>query len=385
MVGIVATVSPNLYSAEKNPVWATQMRSIEKTLNELLFDLSNETRFNDPKNFSAIDRNAEKFAVLARELNEKVAAPDKDPSLREIGDDFAKDARAAATAMKAGNRAYARVMLNASTGYCIACHTRNSSGPQFSALKIDARLDGMKPLEKADYLTATRNFDQAFLEYEKILKKSESGVGEAFLDEKAVRGALGIAIRVKHDPDLALALVNSLAANSKSPYFIRERAGQWKKSILEWKASAGKKASGESAYEEALKLIAEGKATQKFPVDRSADVLYLRASSLVHDLLSTGPKGPLLAKANYLAGLTYEVLDDYGIRNFNEYYYRACVRADPHTILAQECYRRYEESVYFGYTGSGGTYIPADVRARLSAVELLSVPPNGVKASETLQ
>ena len=377
---------PNAHSADAAPkkkAWPSQMRELEKTLNDLLFDTSSDARFNDKKNFDTINKNAAKFAKLAGELNGKTAVPDKDPSLRMIGEDFAKEAKYAASAMAAGHREYARVMYGSITGYCIACHTRNPTGPQFTNFKVDSRLSGLKPLEKANYLAATRNFEPAFEEYEKVVKGGAVDSDTPFASERAVRGALGIAVRVKRDPDLALNLVDLVLKNAKTPFYLRERANQWKKSLLEWKAEKKKTGlSGEALYEEAIRVVGAAKATQKFPVDRSADVLYLRASSVVHDLLGTSMPGPLAAKANYLAGLCYEVLDDYGIRDFNEYYYMACIRADPHTVFARECYRRYEESVYFGYTGSSGTYVPADVRARLNEFELLSVPVATPKASD---
>jgi hypothetical protein len=108
-------------------------------------------------------------------------------------------------------------------------------------------------------------------------------------------------------------------------------------------------------------------------------MIYLRASAVLHELLGLAPKGELASKALYLAGLTYDVLNDYGIKDFSGFYYRSCIRTTPHTELAKECYRRYEEGVYFGYTGSGGTYIPADVRARLNELELLSTSEPDLK------
>jgi mono/diheme cytochrome c family protein len=381
---LVSVVARSEDSAPSKKAWPAQMRELEKTLNDLLFDTSSDARFSDKKNFATIDKNLAKFAKIAGELYGKTAAPDKDPSLRMISEDFAKESKYASDAMAAGHREYARVMIGSLTGYCIACHTRNPSGPQYTHVKLDSRLGGLKSLEKANYLAATRNFDQAFSEYEKIVKGGGEGGDSVFIGERALRGALGIAVRVKRDPELALKVVDVVASNPKTPFYLRERATAWKKSLVEWKNEKKKDgATGDAVYDEAVRLVGAAKAAQKFPADRSADVLYLRASSVVHDLLAVTPPGPLAAKANYLAGLCYEVLDDYGIRDFNEYYYRMCIRSDPHTVFARECYRRYEESVYFGYTGSGGTYVPADVRARLNEFELLSVPVSTPKAADS--
>ena len=40
-------------------------------------------------------------------------------------------------------------------------------------------------------------------------------------------------------------------------------------------------------------------------------------------------------------------------------------RKSPHSNTADLCYRRYEESVYAGFTGSSGTDIPPEIKRRL--------------------
>lgn len=345
-------------------------------MNRLLIDISSDDRFNDKKNFKAIEKNAKEFAALAHAIKAKSdGAPDKDLSIQLIGSDFASETAYAAKSLAAGHRAYARVILNSMTSYCIACHTRTDSGPQFTGIKLDPKLETLSPLAKGNYFVATRNFDRAFAEYEKLASDQEKAITQPFEYERALRAGLSVAIRVKHDPDLAMKLVENVVKNEKAPYYLREQAGDWKKSLLEWKAEKPI-AAGDAAklFEEANRLVAKAKNIQRFPADRSADMVYLRASAVVHDLLGLSPQGLTASNALYLAGLTYDVLYDYGVKDFSEFYYRSCIRTSPHTDIAKVCYRRYEESVYFGYTGSGGTFIPSDVRARLSELELLSTP-----------
>jgi hypothetical protein len=56
----------------------------------------------------------------------------------------------------------------------------------------------------------------------------------------------------------------------------------------------------------------------------------------------------------------------------HELYYEACVRELPHSSLAKRCYERYEQSVYVGYTGSGGTNIPDELQVILSELKKLA-------------
>ena len=49
-------------------------------------------------------------------------------------------------------------------------------------------------------------------------------------------------------------------------------------------------------------------------------------------------------------------------------YFESCVRSSPHSELAEKCYQRFEQNVYFGYTGSSGTHLPEKVKDQLLAL-----------------
>ncbi|MBC7385133.1 MAG: hypothetical protein H7301_03095 [Cryobacterium sp.] len=350
------------------------MRSLEATLNKVLVDTSSDSRFNDRKKFKSIERNASQLAKLAHSLFEKPGqSPDQDMSQALIGKDFATEADYAASTLKAGHREYARVILNSIAGFCIACHTRTAIGPQFASSKVAPEVEALPPLAKGNYFVATRNFDRALAEYQKITQDSDQAIADPFAYERALRAGLSVAVRVKKNPDLGLRLVESVIVNSKSPYYMKAQALEWKKSLLEWKAEKtfDSKDPGK-IFEEANRLVMKARAIQKFPADPSADLVYLRASGLLHEFLSSAPTGLIASNAYYLAGISYDVLKDYGTRDFSEFYYRSCISTSPYTEISKDCYRRYEESVYLGYTGSGGTYIPPEIRARLNRYEKLS-------------
>jgi hypothetical protein len=354
--------------------WQQKMRGLEQSLKDLLFDLGSNERFNDPKNFKRIQKNADALAALAHDLKIKDGdAPDADPSIKIIAGQFDKEAGRAAQTLKLGHREYARGVLKSLTSYCMACHTRSGGLSFGGALPSDA-FQKFTPLEKAAFFTATRQFDRSLEEYELILAKSKPD-GSIFDWEKALRSSLAIAVRVKKDPDRSLSLVERALSNPNSPYFLKEQATQWKASIEKWKAEPSQKAQTEAGYyAQALRLMSQAKELQKYPADRSADVLYLRASSAVHDLMSFAPNGAHATEALYLAGLSYEVLRDLKLADIHEVYYLACVNRSPHTEIAQRCYRQYEQSVYFGYTGSSGTHLPAEIQKQLRELETLAQP-----------
>ena len=74
-----------------------------------------------------------------------------------------------------------------------------------------------------------------------------------------------------------------------------------------------------------ISVTAEDRTTQRYPLDRNADVVYLRALGAVHDLLQTAPNGPHAGEALLLAGIGYEVLSPDKIEVLHESVYEACV------------------------------------------------------------
>ena len=75
------------------------------------------------------------------------------------------------------------------------------------------------------------------------------------------------------------------------------------------------------------------------------------------------------ARALYLLGRAYEVLDDLGSWNLHESYYEACLLKDPRGQFARTCYDRLEASLYMGFSGSAGTHLPAEERDRLQRLK----------------
>jgi cytochrome c553 len=373
--------------APESRSWQAKMRDLERTLQEMLIDVSSDERFNSPKNFKRIERNAEKLASLALELkSRKGASPDADPSIPLIARQFAEDAGHASRALAWGHRAYARDQLRSMTGYCIACHTRSGGGPSFQSLVTAPAAEGLRGADRGDYFAAVRQFDRALEEYDRVISDSKIADEKSEQWERAVRAGLAIAIRVKKDPDRAASIVDRVLAAPQTALFFKENATSWKNQLTAWKKEPGTHPQTEEGYYvRAMRLISEAKAAQEYPMDRSADVLYLRASAAVHDLMTFAPNGAHATDALYLAGICYEVLDGLNLWDAHEFYYLACILKSPHTERARQCFRRYQESVHFGYTGSGGTHLPSDVRERLQELEGLAKPTNDAGTPLRLQ
>jgi tetratricopeptide (TPR) repeat protein len=363
-----------------NPKWNQQMQQLRAVLAELLPDVFSDERFNSPQNYKRIEMNVKKLADLAHDMpgadshDSKMAGPpDQDRSILLISGYFKAEVQGAYNNLLGGRRLFARAVLKSVPSFCIACHTR-STAPDLSPLQLEAPKD-LRPIERAQFFDATRQFDRALDEFEKVLA-DPTAARDHFLDwETAAHYGIATAVRVKQDPDRALRLVSHVTAAPAAPIFFKEQATQWARSLQEWKKEQPQKLeTAEALLARAKALIGTGKNIQQYPLDESADILYLRASAILHDYLGRYPSNPNAGEALLLLGTCYEILQNVQLWALHDLYYEACVQQFPHTPIAGSCYQRYEQSIYVGYSGSGGFHLPPEIKDHLIELKKLAEP-----------
>lgn len=360
-------------TAESN--WRKKMQELYRILVEITTDTSSEKRFNAPENRSRIEKNAKRLMDQAHELAKKGASPDSDPTIQMVGGLFQDETKRAYWALKSGNRSYARGILNQVGSYCVACHTRNQSGPSFSSLPLEPVAKGLTSVEQGRFYAATRQYDRALDAFLKVVDDPQAPAQRPLEWEQAIRSGLSIAVRVKKSPDQAQALVERTIGSNKAPYYLKQDALKWKESIAQWRAELPKRAMTEEGLRlEAMELIAKAREMQRYPMDHSADILYLRATATLHELLQKAPDGRYAQEALFMSGLCYDVLRPLNLDELHDVYFESCIRKVPHTETAELCYRRYEQSTYEGYTGSSGTHIPDEMKQKLESLEALARP-----------
>ncbi|MGZ3699020.1 MAG: hypothetical protein ACXWP5_12900, partial [Bdellovibrionota bacterium] len=322
-----------------------------------------------------VDNDAKKLATFAHDLNRKgMVKPDSDPTLSMVASILQESTNLAVSALKSGNRHYARSLLRSVPGYCIACHTRNGSGPSFTGMDISPTASSLSAIEQGDFFAATRQFDRALTSFKEVMDAKDS-LSRPLDWSRSVEHSLEIAIRVKNDPDQALAIAEKVLSTKQAPFFMKQDAAHWKKAILQWKEELPRRVMTETGLmAEAQRLSAEAHELQRYPADHAADVNYLRASAVLHELLQKFPDSAFKADALLLQGLCYEAFDPSDVVDIHELYYQSCIRQAPHTPTAEACFSRFEQSVFNGYTGSAGTYLPDDVLEKLDFLETMALP-----------
>lgn len=346
--------------------WAQKMQRLSLQIAELMPLLATNSP-PDGKSLQKLKAGSKAIAELAHQVKKDAAGkpsakPDLDPSLALLSTLFEREAKNAAQAFKSGYTEYGKSSLRFVTSYCISCHTRTDNGPDFPVLPLNPKTDHLNRMERAQLFAATRQFDRALTDYESVIADPTVAQRRQIEWGRAVRQAFTIAVRVQQDPDRAVRVLKKVESLPSVPGLFREFVDDWKRSIAEWKREGTKKPdNAEAAFEEVQRLTKKARAAQKYPMDHSADVDYLRTSLAAHDLLNRFPDSKHVSETLLMLGDAYDLLDDHLVTPLPQMYYETCIRKAPHTQAAENCYRRYQANVYFGYTGSSGTSIPDDV------------------------
>jgi hypothetical protein len=373
---LIVFVVFNLLAAKPSePDWGKRMDELRSVLSELLPDVISDQQYNSPKNFGRIEKNTKKLTELTHDMPEEKLSGNKDASIAIISGLFKDQILLAYGHLMNGHRAYARSILKSVPRYCIACHTRSASTLDLSSLQKEVPKVLQTSLEKAEYFDATWQFDKAFEEFQKILTDPQNVKDHELEWQRAVYYAIATSVRVKRDPERAMTIVDLILNSTEAPQFVKREAHQWQISLQQWKDEEPKNlTNGNDLLNEAERLLDLALQLQEYQADHSADILYLRATSCLHDFLSSYPDSHDVVKALLLLGNCYEALQPPELWKVHELYYEACIRKSPHTEIAQTCYERYEQSVFFGYSGSAGLSLPTAVKKHLNELKKLATP-----------
>lgn len=362
-------------NASSEPALTSSMKNMKGVLEEILPIVVSDTLFSESSMRKKFREGTEKLATMAHRIDPKsmiIKDGRIDPSIGLIAQLFDVEAKRASDEAKRGNDEYARRIVQGLTSFCISCHTSSSMGPQFTLHSDEAVLKRLTPIEKANFLTATRRFDEALKEYEEFIDNSENARSRKIEWESAVRRSLAISVRVKNDRAKSAELVGRALKSPYMPDFFREDLLGWQKSLKDWAKEVGRKAKTEQGlFAETQLLFSKAKSNQRFPADRVADLDYLRVTAAGHEFLRKYGNGAKAPEILYFLGSSYEALQSMGLWYLGELYFESCVRTAPHSAIAKQCYQRLEMSLFSGYSGSGGIDVPSDVQDRLEGLKKL--------------
>jgi hypothetical protein len=360
--------------AQPDAAWVARMDALAGALGELLPDVLAADATPDPRREERIRKNARALSSLAHDLTRTEAKklPDADPTVpllaRELKNALADVRRAEA---RGGEHLRDSAFLVAAT--CIACHTRTDAGAPRPHLALPPVDPSLPQWLQADVLAATRRIEPARAKYRAVVRDEELAAAEPTLWERAVKRALVLEVRVSRDPKSALALAEQVLTTPAGEPLWEDAAG-WKRSLRVWMKEGPRPTSAQGLYAHAQRLMDQAASQRGVPSDGSTDVLFLRATATLHELLARSPPADMRAQALAWLGTAYEALRDIDVWSLYLLYYEACIDAAPRSAISYECFEKLERGLLEEYSGNSGQPLPDDIAARVSRLRPLATP-----------
>ena len=350
-----------------------EMGGLFVAISDILPLVLSKAAFEDPKNAKEISALMNRMQDLSgKMLNSTKKFSDNDPSIPFIAERFHQDIGMAIDMWNSGDRVVPRRLMRNVTDYCISCHTRTSKGLHLSDVIQSQRFKSMPALSKAEYLAATRQFDEALKQYENVLVDRPLAKSDPEAWDLAVRKMLAIAIRVEKDPSLTTELLSRIQESPDSmPPALRGDIAMWRQSAKAW-ANERRPASmtDKQRLEMAKTLLKEGEQISA-KVPGGALIEYMRASSILHDLLGRSTGGEQYQEILWLAGQSAEYLSDLNGGTLQDAYYEGCVRKGKDKALSQKCLTALEKSMTRSYGVSSRAGLPPFAKKQLDDLNKL--------------
>jgi len=372
-VFLIAVISSPLAYPKERPELDETMKKLFNAFMNLEVMAVSSARFSDAENREVIKRDLDTVSAIKHSFPTKMKS--EEPGLMAVLSLFKDYINDTQDQFSRGNTEYARHRVKTMGNFCMSCHSR-TSGADFEDISERVKSLHLDEFEKAELYGATRQFDKAMASYWLLLQSPPKDEMGFVTYTRGLQNYVRLLVRVKQDPDTTLKALDSLSKKKKLPEFDRRMLAAWAKDAAFWTKDklVVSDTTSEALVRKARTLIERAQSLHDFAADENGDISYLRASGYLHEVLDREAKSEKRGEALYLLGIAYESLQEPYLWDLNTVFYEECVREFPHSKQSEDCFHRYEKAIYFGFTGTGGTFVPANELKKLGQLRSLSTP-----------
>lgn len=351
-----------LWTADPN--WIGNFRGLSEGLSVLLPVTTNSQEFDNADRRAQLIKHLEKLAeisIAAKHASNPVAL---DPRFAVIANFLPQSFQNILEMIKADRIDFARYSLLQISATCIECHQRAGQGPNLRSPEFERALLHLRPLQKAEYFLAIRNFNLAIEALGQVVASSDEAAN-FFEVDRAIRYLLGIAVQFNISSDEAEKVLKQVGASTRLPFYLRHNMNAWTDAIRDWKNE--KPVPLNLEYVEGL--IEKGAKAQAGFADRGGDVYYFRSIHHLHQLMDGQHEAQEQAPLLFFLGTSYEAIRDLDVWRSHELYFEACIRLLPKSTWSAKCFERLQQN----WQESWGLDVPPSIKQRMDELNLLSI------------
>jgi hypothetical protein len=332
------------------------MRTLLAPLRELQPYMVNEVAFTDREHHDEVGALIQE---LRTNLHSIESIPSRYQSLPGFQDNLKNLAELlddAGRRFSEGKTSYAWWRLQRVPTDCFTCHATYKVESHYSNEEVIAQ--SLKPLERARFLLATRQFSQAKESLLKILQDPSYSIHFS----QVLRSLLLVETRISKDPKEGGAVFKRILTSAPLPADDASTVKRWIAGFLKWESERHSKDPSGLKAGETLILTGASRGIDF----RQDEVALLRGTALVHDSIETQKLSlSERRKALYLLGYAYTQLSQFFTEGWGEMYLEQCIHEFPNSQESKWAFSIYRESVVSDFTGSGGSHLPDEVKLHL--------------------
>ncbi len=347
-------------------------------MNEMLVELSSlknyfvsEEKFNDPKNAELITAHLKEFTKLAKETRHN---PDlTKENYKFSGAILHENVAEVERLFKTGNKSFARWQLAATVSMCMSCHTQFPAKNRAFIAFQDHKMYS-STFDQAEFLFATRAFDQAFFLYDLVIDGYPKNKASLDQVEGSLDRQLAYFSRLKRNLAEAIEKMKLHQKNKELPESLQTNLKAWITQFKNWEKQVTPDPKTASAKEivDFTKKIIQTKWTAETMQATNPDLIpYLRVSGILYEYLQLNPKSVATPEILYWLAICDRSISNTIFYSLADFYLKECVIKFPTSAIAPSCYKEYELETIAGYTGSAGTFLPPEVRMELNQMKNL--------------
>lgn len=263
-----------------------------------------------------------------------------------------------------GNLEYSRRMIAATPMACASCHTQLPNSPK-PLWEISGKDVMGSPIEKADLLFATRNYNEAIKYYNLVVREFE-GTTEQFGSNdlaRSLKRKMNIFVRVKRDFTAARKNLDEDLKNKRLPKTIAQDMKEWQSAL----AIISKKKRFNRLPQSAKDTLewAEYVLSSSEQSARTQMIELLFLSGLLYESLHKNPETELTPEILYRLAVVDSRLNRELFFSLSHAYLRECMDMFPTSRTAKRCFGEFEISMRDLYSGTRGYDPPFEVDEEL--------------------
>jgi tetratricopeptide (TPR) repeat protein len=369
--GVMFACSTSSQEARKESAatWPQQMQSMSEALKRAVPYVYSRVEFRKDANRDEVLKSIQQFRQAAHKLPQEEGQKmiGRDPLIAYSARNLQEDLAMAEQSFVSGQFDFSQHTMKSAVTTCFGCHSSRDYGPQFVQFETVPSGFQLTGSEKAEVYVATRQYDKALEILESELREPYNYYEYPFEQERALRKFLVLAVRIKKDPARAKKVLESFLTKNSVPVYLREYVDHWLTALNEW-AKIEKLPVNRRVDSLRRSIVKKADAFGR----EAANIETLRLTSLLHENLLSLKPGVEMARTYKDLGDAYDSMADMGFWNLPEIYYEACIRENPKSKLAKDCFGDLERVTIIQYSGTAGLFLPEDERARMKELKVLS-------------